>query len=93
MEFKHQKQNPPNLPQKDSPIPCMPCEKTPWQPTPGLSGTLWLEYLFQRKQTPFPFVIFTFTSSQLRLPHLVEPSKHNEPPIPCPSQASDSQLP
>ncbi|MBW0479294.1 hypothetical protein O181_019009 [Austropuccinia psidii MF-1] len=32
MGFKHQKQNPPNPTQQDSPIPCMPRKKTPLQP-------------------------------------------------------------
>ncbi|MBW0508873.1 hypothetical protein O181_048588 [Austropuccinia psidii MF-1] len=39
MGFKCQKKNPPNPPQQDSPISRMPCEQTPPQPTPGLSGT------------------------------------------------------
>ncbi|MBW0510270.1 hypothetical protein O181_049985 [Austropuccinia psidii MF-1] len=33
------------------------------------------------------------TKYELTLPSFVEPSKHNEPPIPGPSQASDYQLP
>ncbi|MBW0493515.1 hypothetical protein O181_033230 [Austropuccinia psidii MF-1] len=32
-------QSPPNPPQQDTPIPCMPWEKTLQQPTPGPSGT------------------------------------------------------
>ncbi|MBW0551921.1 hypothetical protein O181_091636, partial [Austropuccinia psidii MF-1] len=39
-------QNQLNPPLQDSPIPSLPCEKTPWQPTPGLSGTQWFEDLF-----------------------------------------------
>ncbi|MBW0563611.1 hypothetical protein O181_103326 [Austropuccinia psidii MF-1] len=35
-----------NPPQQDSPIPSFPCEQTLQQPTPGLSGTQWLEDLF-----------------------------------------------
>ncbi|MBW0487299.1 hypothetical protein O181_027014 [Austropuccinia psidii MF-1] len=64
MGFKHQKQNPPNPPQQDSPVTCMPQKQPPRPPTPGLSGTQWLEDLF------------------------CEPSQHNEPPIPGPSQPS-----
>ncbi|MBW0530477.1 hypothetical protein O181_070192 [Austropuccinia psidii MF-1] len=52
------KQNPPNPPQQDSPVPCMLCEKTPQQPTPGPSGTQWLEDLFrkppQHDEPPIP---------------------------------------
>ncbi|MBW0487094.1 hypothetical protein O181_026809 [Austropuccinia psidii MF-1] len=57
-------QNPPNPPQQDSPVPCMRRKKTLRQPTPGPSGTPWLEDLFH------------------------EPSQHNQPPIPGPSQPS-----
>ncbi|MBW0517577.1 hypothetical protein O181_057292 [Austropuccinia psidii MF-1] len=48
MGFKRQKQNPPNPPQQDSPVPCMPREQTPQQPTPGPSGTQWLEDLSRK---------------------------------------------
>ncbi|MBW0529809.1 hypothetical protein O181_069524 [Austropuccinia psidii MF-1] len=34
-------------PQQDTPVPHMPCKQMPWQPTPGLSGTQWLEDLFR----------------------------------------------
>ncbi|MBW0496222.1 hypothetical protein O181_035937 [Austropuccinia psidii MF-1] len=71
----------------------MPCKQTLGQPTPDTSGTQWLEDLFQGKQPPFPFLISTFASSELTLPPFVEPSQHDEPPIPGTSQASDSQLP
>ncbi|MBW0461950.1 hypothetical protein O181_001665 [Austropuccinia psidii MF-1] len=58
MGFKRQKKNPPNPPQQDTPIPHMPCEKTPWQPTSGLSGTQWSEDLFpkpsQYDEPPIP---------------------------------------
>ncbi|MBW0525963.1 hypothetical protein O181_065678 [Austropuccinia psidii MF-1] len=47
MGFKCQKPNPQSPLQQDTPILCMPCKKTPWQPTPGLSGTQWLEDLFR----------------------------------------------
>ncbi|MBW0547006.1 hypothetical protein O181_086721 [Austropuccinia psidii MF-1] len=71
----------------------MPCEQTLGQPTPDTSGTQWSEDLFQGKQTPFPYLISTFASSELTFSPFVEPSQHNEPPIPGPSKASDSQLP
>ncbi|MBW0467067.1 hypothetical protein O181_006782 [Austropuccinia psidii MF-1] len=89
MGVKCQKQNPPNSPQQDSPIPCIPCEKTLWQPTPGQGGTQWLEDLFRGKQPPFPFLILAFASNELTLPPCVEPSQHDEPPIPGPSQLSE----
>ncbi|MBW0578166.1 hypothetical protein O181_117881, partial [Austropuccinia psidii MF-1] len=58
MGFKQQKQNPPNPPQKDSPVQCMPCEQTPLQPTPGPSGTQWSKNLFhehfQHNEPPIP---------------------------------------
>ncbi|MBW0546143.1 hypothetical protein O181_085858 [Austropuccinia psidii MF-1] len=45
-------------PQQDSPIQCMPHKKTPWQPTPGPSGTRWSEELFrepsQHDELPIP---------------------------------------
>ncbi|MBW0522805.1 hypothetical protein O181_062520 [Austropuccinia psidii MF-1] len=88
MGFKHQKKNPPNPPQQDSPVTCMPQKKPPRPPTPGLSGTQWSEDLFCCKQLPFLFLILTFASSELTLPLFVEPSQHNEPPIPGPSQSS-----
>ncbi|MBW0470619.1 hypothetical protein O181_010334 [Austropuccinia psidii MF-1] len=89
MGFKCQKQNPPNPPQQDSPIPHMPHKQTPRKPTPCLSGTQWPEDLFRGNQPPFPFLILTFASSELTFPPFVEPSQHNEPPIPGPSQPSE----
>ncbi|MBW0476312.1 hypothetical protein O181_016027 [Austropuccinia psidii MF-1] len=51
-------QNPPNPPQKDSPVPHMPCEQTLCQPTLGPSGTQWLEDLFhnpfEHNEPPIP---------------------------------------
>ncbi|MBW0478963.1 hypothetical protein O181_018678 [Austropuccinia psidii MF-1] len=50
--------NPPNSPQQDFPIPHMPCEQTLGQPTPGSSGSQWLEDLFcepsQNNEPPIP---------------------------------------
>ncbi|MBW0550347.1 hypothetical protein O181_090062 [Austropuccinia psidii MF-1] len=47
-----------NKTQQDSPVQCMPCEQTLWQPTPGPSGTQWSEDLFrkpsQHNETPIP---------------------------------------
>ncbi|MBW0550623.1 hypothetical protein O181_090338 [Austropuccinia psidii MF-1] len=58
MGFKRQKQNPPNPPQQDSPIPSLPCEQTPRQPIPVPSGTRWLEELLREpswtKEPPIP---------------------------------------
>ncbi|MBW0466767.1 hypothetical protein O181_006482, partial [Austropuccinia psidii MF-1] len=58
MGFKCQKQNPPNPPRQDSPVPSLPREQTPRQPTPGPSGTRWSEELFREpsrtKEPPIP---------------------------------------
>ncbi|MBW0499097.1 hypothetical protein O181_038812 [Austropuccinia psidii MF-1] len=47
-----------NRQQQDSPVPHMPCEQNPWQPTPGQSGTQWSEDLFpetsQHNEPPIP---------------------------------------
>ncbi|MBW0586285.1 hypothetical protein O181_126000, partial [Austropuccinia psidii MF-1] len=52
------KQNSPNPPRRDSPVPRLPCEQTLRQPTPGLSGTRWSEELFHEpsrtKEPPIP---------------------------------------
>ncbi|MBW0584461.1 hypothetical protein O181_124176 [Austropuccinia psidii MF-1] len=80
--FKCQKQNPRNPPQQDSPIPRMPSEQTPQQPTPRPSGTQWSEDLSRGRQPTFPFLILTDSSSFCRTP------KHNEPPIPGPGPSS-----
>ncbi|MBW0558680.1 hypothetical protein O181_098395 [Austropuccinia psidii MF-1] len=52
------KTKPTKSPQQDSPIPRMPCEQTPRQPTPGLSATRWLEDLSrepsQHNEPPIP---------------------------------------
>ncbi|MBW0539698.1 hypothetical protein O181_079413, partial [Austropuccinia psidii MF-1] len=47
MGLKRQKQNPPNTPRQDSPVPSLPRKQTPRQPTPGPSGTRWSEELFR----------------------------------------------
>ncbi|MBW0570378.1 hypothetical protein O181_110093 [Austropuccinia psidii MF-1] len=83
-------QSPPNPPQQDSSNPCMPCKKTLRQPTPGLSVTQCSEDLFHGKPKNIPFLISTFDSSELNLPPFVEPSQHNEPPIPGLNQSSKS---
>ncbi|MBW0578800.1 hypothetical protein O181_118515 [Austropuccinia psidii MF-1] len=54
MGFKRLKQNSPNPPQQDSPVPSWPREQTPQQPTPGLSGTQWSEELFREPPIPGP---------------------------------------
>ncbi|MBW0478623.1 hypothetical protein O181_018338 [Austropuccinia psidii MF-1] len=58
-----------------------------WQPTPGPSGTQWLEDLFRSKQAEF-HLISTFNSSELTVPPFVEPSQKDEPPIPGLSPSS-----
>ncbi|MBW0493512.1 hypothetical protein O181_033227 [Austropuccinia psidii MF-1] len=82
------KPNQPNPPQQYSTIPSLSNKQSPRQPTPGPSVTQWLEDIFCNKKTPFPFLILTSASRELTLPHFVEPSQHNEPPIPGPSQPS-----
>ncbi|MBW0530560.1 hypothetical protein O181_070275 [Austropuccinia psidii MF-1] len=68
-------------------VPSLPREQTLWKPTPGPSGTQWLEDLFRSKQRKF-YLISTFNSSELTLPPFVEPSQTNEPPFPGPSPSS-----
>ncbi|MBW0504273.1 hypothetical protein O181_043988 [Austropuccinia psidii MF-1] len=82
-------QNPPNPPQQDTPVPHMPRKQTLRQETPGPSGTQWSEDLSCPKQKAIPFLILAFDSSELTLPPFVEPSQHNEPPIPGPSPSSE----
>ncbi|MBW0583983.1 hypothetical protein O181_123698, partial [Austropuccinia psidii MF-1] len=52
------KQNQLNPPRQESPIPSLPRKQTPWQPTPGPSGTQWLQDLFhehsQMDEPPIP---------------------------------------
>ncbi|MBW0553905.1 hypothetical protein O181_093620 [Austropuccinia psidii MF-1] len=69
-------------------MPNLPHGQNLWQPTPGLSGTQWLEDLFHSKQPKF-HSISTFNSSELTLPPFVEPSRSNEPPILGPSPSSE----
>ncbi|MBW0551617.1 hypothetical protein O181_091332 [Austropuccinia psidii MF-1] len=58
MGLKRQKQNPPNPPRQDSPVPSLPREQTIRKPTPGPSGTRWSEELFREpsrtKEPPIP---------------------------------------
>ncbi|MBW0477431.1 hypothetical protein O181_017146 [Austropuccinia psidii MF-1] len=86
MALKCQKQNQPYPPQQDSPVPSLPCKQTPWQLTPGLSGTQWLEDLFHHKQPKISLLNSTFNLSELTLPPFVDPSQPNEPRIAGPSQ-------
>ncbi|MBW0472188.1 hypothetical protein O181_011903 [Austropuccinia psidii MF-1] len=74
-------------------ISCHPWDSNSKQPTPGPSGTQWLEDLFHGKQQAISFLILAFALSELTFPPFVEPSQHYAPPIPGPSQSSDSQLP
>ncbi|MBW0550147.1 hypothetical protein O181_089862 [Austropuccinia psidii MF-1] len=61
------KKNPPNPPQQDSPIQCIPCKQTLQQPTPGPSGTQWSEDLFHKP-------------SQHDEPPIPGPSRSSKPP-------------
>ncbi|MBW0471636.1 hypothetical protein O181_011351 [Austropuccinia psidii MF-1] len=72
----------PTTPPEEFPTktPLLPREETPWQLTPGPSGTQWLEDLFHSKQQKFP-LISTFDSSELTLYSFVETSQPNEPPF------------
>ncbi|MBW0488986.1 hypothetical protein O181_028701 [Austropuccinia psidii MF-1] len=58
--------NQPNPLQQDSPVPSLPCEQTLQKPTPGPSGTQWLEDLFRE-------------TSQLDEPPIPGPSPSSEP--------------
>ncbi|MBW0519919.1 hypothetical protein O181_059634 [Austropuccinia psidii MF-1] len=89
-------QNPLNPPQNDSPVPSLPCKQTPRQPTPGPSGTRWLEELFrklfQAKEPPIPG---PSPSSQppedipTREPEPeVAPTQSMEEPFACPCQGT-----
>ncbi|MBW0571672.1 hypothetical protein O181_111387 [Austropuccinia psidii MF-1] len=81
-------QNQLNPPPQNSPVPSLPCEQTPWQPTPGPSGTQWSEDLFSGKQPKF-HLISTFDSSEQTLPPFAEPFQTNESRIPGTSQSSE----
>ncbi|MBW0480863.1 hypothetical protein O181_020578 [Austropuccinia psidii MF-1] len=74
-----------------SPVPSLPREQTPRQPTTGLSGTQWLEELFCGKQPKSPLLISTFDSSEVTLTPFLEPFHPNEPPIPGPSCSTKPQ--
>ncbi|MBW0514945.1 hypothetical protein O181_054660 [Austropuccinia psidii MF-1] len=72
-------QNPPNPPQQDSPVPHMPREQTPQQPTPGPSGTCWLEDLSREP-------------SQTQEPPIPGPSPSSEPPEDVPTCEQKSEV-
>ncbi|MBW0496764.1 hypothetical protein O181_036479 [Austropuccinia psidii MF-1] len=65
----------------------MPCKQAPQQ-----GGTQWLQELLHGKEKALPLPILTFKVSELTFPPFVDPSQHNEPPIPGSSQAQDSQV-
>ncbi|MBW0493216.1 hypothetical protein O181_032931 [Austropuccinia psidii MF-1] len=79
------KSNQPNPLQQDSPIPILPCEETLRQPTPGPSGTQWLEDLFH-DEPPTPGL------SPSSKPHedipTCEPEPELDPLHPTPSSPS-----
>ncbi|MBW0563130.1 hypothetical protein O181_102845 [Austropuccinia psidii MF-1] len=72
-------QNPLNPPQQDSPAPSFPWEQTPRQPTPGPSGTQWLEELF-----PEP--------SQTKEPPTLGPSPSSRPPEDVPTHEPEPEV-
>ncbi|MBW0591542.1 hypothetical protein O181_131257, partial [Austropuccinia psidii MF-1] len=79
-------QNPPNPPQQDSPIPSLPGEQTPWQPTPSQSGTQWSEELFGKcSQTKDPLIPGLSPSSQ---PHEDDTTPEPEPEV-APTQFTE----
>ncbi|MBW0487971.1 hypothetical protein O181_027686 [Austropuccinia psidii MF-1] len=79
MGSKCQKQNPPNPPQIDSPVQCMPCKQTLWQPTPGPSGTRRSEDLFCKP-------------SQHNEPPIPGPSPSSKPPEDVPTHEPEPQV-
>ncbi|MBW0540584.1 hypothetical protein O181_080299 [Austropuccinia psidii MF-1] len=89
MGFKRQEHNPPNPPPQDSPVPCMPLQQTPQQPTPGLSGTQWSEDLFrkpsQHDEPPIPGL------SQPSEPHGDTLTREPEPEV-APMQSIEEPL-
>ncbi|MBW0493208.1 hypothetical protein O181_032923 [Austropuccinia psidii MF-1] len=89
MGFKRQKQNPMNPSQQDSPIPCMPHKQTPQPPTPGLSGTQWLEDLSgTRHATPRSVIIIdNMPIGSPPSPHVTPPSTPTLVPSPVPPRA------
>ncbi|MBW0584524.1 hypothetical protein O181_124239 [Austropuccinia psidii MF-1] len=95
MGFKLQKQNPPNLPRQDSPVPSLPRKQTLRQPTPGPSGTQWSEELFREpSQTKEPPIPGPSPSSQPHeddttpFPHPSFDHLQLVPPLPAPSLSS-----
>ncbi|MBW0558832.1 hypothetical protein O181_098547, partial [Austropuccinia psidii MF-1] len=86
MGFKRQKQNRLNPPQQDSPVPSLPCEQTPRQPTPGPSGTQWSEELFcEPSWTDEPPILSPSPSSQ---PPEDIPTREPEPEV-APMQSTE----
>ncbi|MBW0533363.1 hypothetical protein O181_073078 [Austropuccinia psidii MF-1] len=73
------KQKQPNPPQQDSPVPSLPRKQTPWQPTPGPSGTQWSEDFFREpSQTNEPPIPGPSPSSK---PHEDVPTCEPEPEV------------
>ncbi|MBW0545639.1 hypothetical protein O181_085354 [Austropuccinia psidii MF-1] len=84
MGFKWKKQNQPNSPQQDSPIPSLPHKQSLRQPTPGPSGTQWSEDLLCSKppKTPIP------GPSPSSKPHEDVPTCEPEPEV-APTQSME----
>ncbi|MBW0506012.1 hypothetical protein O181_045727 [Austropuccinia psidii MF-1] len=84
------KQNTPNPAQKDSPFPCVPCKQTPWKPTPGLSGTQWLEDLIREpSQYNEPPIPGPSQSSESQLPSHEDTSTCEPEPEVAPMQSME----
>ncbi|MBW0516867.1 hypothetical protein O181_056582 [Austropuccinia psidii MF-1] len=87
------KENQPNPPQQDSPVPSFPSEQTLPQLTPGPSGTQWLEDLFnepsQRDGPPIPGPSASFEPHEDIPTHdpepEVAPTQSMEEPFACPT--------
>ncbi|MBW0487139.1 hypothetical protein O181_026854 [Austropuccinia psidii MF-1] len=81
---------------QNSPVPSLPCEQTPQQPTPGRSGTQWSEELFckpsQTKEPPIPGLSPCSQPPEDILTHEPEPEvapmQSTEEPFACPATPS-----
>ncbi|MBW0529738.1 hypothetical protein O181_069453 [Austropuccinia psidii MF-1] len=75
-----------NPPPQDYPFPSLPHKQTLWQPTPGPSGTQWLEDLFREpSQTDEPPIPGPSPSSK---PHADVPTREPEPEV-APTQSME----
>ncbi|MBW0471763.1 hypothetical protein O181_011478 [Austropuccinia psidii MF-1] len=85
-------QNTPNPVQQDSPFPCVPFKQTPWQPTPGLSGTqceLTLPPFVEPSQYNEPPIPGSSQSSESQLPSHEDTSACEPEPEVAPMQSME----